>query len=869
MANTPYKTFQNLPNKTTPVNATDLNNIQIQIKDDLDTKATKTELNNGLATKANVTDVNNKADKSQLIGLFDSMENAFPRVKGSGTSVTLNNTTDYRMNVGLNGNTKQLKTTGKNLCPDIVNFSFSNNGSATFSKAINILKVSTQDNNSSGIYIPRSTQASICSELFTSGYIFSCDIESTNNVTIRYGFENNLNTTTINATKKRISFLTSNTGNIIFYTGSSTIFTLSNFQVEEGTTLTDYEVFTDKQSSPSITHPQEIKSVNGYNKITIKNQNLFRYNESDIFTYQCKTIIKDETIRATSTVSSGVSYFVFKPSFLFKANVSYTFSINYTGNYLKMMLFDRMDHTLDYVSWNNKLTFTLNSDKELYLGIYVGLGRSAEFNNIQLEIGQNSTKYSKHNENVYPINFITSKNIFNKESIRIGGITAFNETIIGYNQTQNRANSFNIPAFVNANTTYTISFNNNYNIGYYECDDNNNIIVNSGWLASPITFTTNNETTRLFFNIKLTSDTNINIDNLMNDLLLQLETGSSNTTYSNFETKELYKLGNFNDSVRKPTGKNILDYITNFNPSISGLTNTLQSDGTITVSGVPTANYVQIVNLTDITNILKEGVQYRFSSTNDQNYFWGEIIAFKNGVAKKYYDSRTAGNNSLIVNKTEYDTYKFKLITATTTLWGNENRTISNQFQLEEGPFITEYEPFGTNNWYIKRRIKKIELTGNETINRMATSTGNQYRFYIKLPNCGTEGVYTIPSILCNKFISETRDDTYSCKEGISLGVNSEIAIYCDETKTFTVEQFKLWLAENNIIVYYILEKSVTESISDEKILKQLENIYNAVSYRTQTNITQENADMPFEITADALYDLDNLIARVAELEVG
>jgi len=40
MANIPYKTFYDLPNTTTPLTATELNNIQVSIKDDLDGKAT-------------------------------------------------------------------------------------------------------------------------------------------------------------------------------------------------------------------------------------------------------------------------------------------------------------------------------------------------------------------------------------------------------------------------------------------------------------------------------------------------------------------------------------------------------------------------------------------------------------------------------------------------------------------------------------------------------------------------------------------------------------------------------------------------------------------------------------------------------------
>jgi hypothetical protein len=69
--------------------------------------------------------------------------------------------------------------------------------------------------------------------------------------------------------------------------------------------------------------------------------------------------------------------------------------------------------------------------------------------------------------------------------------------------------------------------------------------------------------------------------------------------------------------------------------------------------------------------------------------------------------------------------------------------------------------------------------------------------------------------------------------------------------------------------VYYVLEASQDELITDTTLINQLNDFYNNVSsYKGQTDITQTNAELPFNINAIALYDLNNLITRVATLEV-
>lgn len=80
-----------------------------------------------------------------------------------------------------------------------------------------------------------------------------------------------------------------------------------------------------------------------------------------------------------------------------------------------------------------------------------------------------------------------------------------------------------------------------------------------------------------------------------------------------------------------------------------------------------------------------------------------------------------------------------------------------------------------------------------------------------------------------------------------------------------SIKEFKTWLSTHNIEVYYVLAEPEYIPL-DDTLQTQLDALENALSYKGQTNISQ-HADVPFEIKASALYDLDNLIDRVAVLE--
>lgn len=131
------------------------------------------------------------------------------------------------------------------------------------------------------------------------------------------------------------------------------------------------------------------------------------------------------------------------------------------------------------------------------------------------------------------------------------------------------------------------------------------------------------------------------------------------------------------------TGKNLLNYIDNLQ-SISGLTNTINSDGSITTTGKPTANFTRIVKDYDITNLLEDGQKYTISQTDTSLKTMLQITAYKNDGTITYYSSRN-GANVLTINKSIYTKFLACVQTTSMSLWGDESLTINNKYMLCKG----------------------------------------------------------------------------------------------------------------------------------------------------------------------------------------
>ena len=207
--------------------------------------------------------------------------------------------------------------------------------------------------------------------------------------------------------------------------------------------------------------------------------------------------------------------------------------------------------------------------------------------------------------------------------------------------------------------------------------------------------------------------------------------------------------------------------------------------------------------------------------------------------------------------------------------------TLSN-IQLEEGSTATEYAPYHEpieyckigdyvdqffknttdsefydstlleNEWYLKKNIGKIVLNGSES---GWTNAGGNAPYKYTNSNIIMSSSENDTNLLSNYYPCKKWSDSWSSFDYMVVQTRNGQSIQFRNVNISTLEDFKVWLSTHNTTVYYPLETPTYIHISqaDYPILRsQLDNLYNnAKSYNGQTNITQTNENLPFNISVD------------------
>ena len=307
----------------------------------------------------------------------------------------------------------------------------------------------------------------------------------------------------------------------------------------------------------------------------------------------------------------------------------------------------------------------------------------------------------------------------------------------------------------------------------------------------------------------------------------------------------------------------------------NGVTFTVNKDKSIKINGTASAN-------TDI---------YLFGGTTDR----GNYLHFSKGTyslstpdSKFYYIAREKtkgaliGNSAILQALASDDCYFYGFFVR-----ANQNSVFNNfviKPQLEKGSTATTYEihqgkelplDLGSielckigdyqdyfyksgNDWYLHKEIEKIVLNGTESGWSVgATNTTGYNRFTNNLiassvlsPSSNSE----TGKILSNLLIATSANSNYSRNNGIAINTNGAFYIYYADISNYTVDQFKTWLASNNVTLYYLLATVTNTKITDTILISQLEAIYNAPLYE-ETNITQTNNDLPMVLDITACKD--------------
>lgn len=362
-----------------------------------------------------------------------------------------------------------------------------------------------------------------------------------------------------------------------------------------------------------------------------------------------------------------------------------------------------------------------------------------------------------------------------------------------------------------------------------------------------ITITTGSEAQYLVVRFMQTAQDTKTQDELLSST--QVELGSSMTTYQSYQgNSQLISLGVENLWKNQLTG---------FLPQ-SGAYPT-------TNSTYPNARYIlvtllkgQSITLSGSTSNLGR-VRYIDKDTN-------QVVGMIDSGETEYYIS----TSPFVAGFTEGTiTAKKDFIVGIMDMGGSVNNLIVNYGKLpsyvSDNPI--ELNKIGTyqdkiykdnGKWYLHKEIGKVVLDGTQTISvsnwrASETSVGWLYPYNVAnnlVPSTNEQ----LGLVIANKLKEQTYKSMYNknVDNGISL-VDSNtysFAIRTSDTTLTTNSAINTYLSSNPIEVYYVLATPTNTEITDSTLIETLNSFY---SYQEQTNISQENNDLPFTINATAL----------------
>lgn len=669
--------------------------------------------------------------------------NALPKVTGSGTDLTLDNTAESPLTLDLSGNTSQETTTGKNKF-NILSFVASHVLFVTLNEQLVDMKADTTTGAQFGINYVKNVDSS-------KTYTMSFKVKKTNYgqdastgsvVVYMYGSNDDSNyelissanvvfTPTLNQEYDISKQLTGYSYyRFYFYNATGSTVPLNcetqyyNIQFEEGSAATTWEKFTNG-ASPNPDYLQEIHTISGDNEIVVRNKNLFNL---DWFTFRTNNGI---------TATKGDGYVLLNGTATATAFINYTIPIN-LGTAVTNYWYVKSDSTGIMLkvkrAGQNDINITATAGTQLQQGVgnnisyqyngYLQISNGITLNNCKVYIDVRNTYlslsdyvFTPHEEQSLPLN-LPVENLFDKDNISLGYIK---EDGTLSSDSAYRTSDF-IP--IQQNTAYYKTLTQSPRTKYF--DSNKQPLNTTTYQDIPIggsagTFTAPNNARYLRFSFPFTGSSAVDVNSIM------LNKGTKANAYTSYGTipLEYCKFGDYADEFYKAT------------KSDTGL------------------------------------------------------------AAGKWYLKKNIGKDIFDEN------------TNWPSLWTNTQGlgTISPATSLD----VLSSNSSGLSNYFI-------------------------YKW-----------VYNNPTPCF-----------YVYKEG---SINRAMFVVPFTTK----EDFISWVTNHNIVMYSKLATPQYILLNDT-LQQQLEDISKAISYQTQTNISQANNDLPLNIDATAVLDLNTLVNAIVSL---
>ena len=621
--------------------------------------------------------------------------------------------------------------------------------------------------------------------------------------------------------------------------------------------------------------PFDLETIKSYNTNGTWNNNVYSWRGLSA------TINDDGTFKVSSgTTTEAFTFYLYRDETGKRLSLeagTYTFSSSScpaTGNgNLVFKIYNSEGQAIGGVSnvylsgSTSSATRTINENCQvaIYLQVSNGATETQKDYAIQIESGSSATNWEQYTGNApspspsYPqdIHIVSGDNEIKVEGKNLwGGFTFYRETV-GLKFTQNldgtvladgtstaSGSSVSISLALSNGIyktlpagTYAISGGKSANKNVEAYDSGSRMLARD--TGSGATFTLTEETIVI---LRATINSNQTANNEV--FYLQLEKGSTATDYVKHQeyTKEINlpveNLWNLASSYSNTTSSNLW----------------VLSDTTI---AIPKGTYTLSCNN---TNTDSNSIRFNYKYADNVEHF----VRF--------------GNKTTI-------TFDEDVVKVAIQLYANT--TISN-IQIEQGTKANSYTPYGTtpiemggigeyedeffkntidseyydstlelDKWYLKKKIGKAIYKGgeDETWNIANTGTSNwYYRTLLPSQPIQNQG-------LSNYYLKATISNS-NTEQGF-MCINSDRNLRIRYGTEDTITNYKAWLSTHNLIVYYILA-TPTNTLLNDTLQETLDSFY---SWQEQTNISQENNDLPFVIKASAIYDLNDLITRVATLE--
>lgn len=648
--------------------------------------------------------------------------------------------------------------------------------------------------------------------------------------------------------------------------------TFTNLMLVSGNTLGDYEQYCGGIPSPNPDFPQQVNTVTGGNIVNITGKNTFKNNPITII-HDGITMINDGTNISFSGNNTGSHY----PSFTFYANgdvvdnnwwvgtsnikkengyftdgqANYILSLFKDGDIItanNIMCYIGRETTVDSFTITNETdnyTKTINSNSEKINFISIGFREHQEVDlsfNIQLEKGSIATNYEPYQNQSYEINL--GKNLFDNTYNDLGMYQTATGRIGTFAQGSQYLGAY---CKVEAGKTYSISkskLTSRFAVGTTKEIPT----ANTQCLALA-----RNDSVNKIENITIPEGYSYLVLYLSNSsetstgLNLQIEQGNRATSYKPyFEPIELCKIGNYQDYIRKSTGKNLFDkdnanilnayfnLVSGYNKiNISNSTRTIyipcKANTTYTISKISSARfYVGYTNELPAENVIVYGID------GDTEGYTSHTIT--TGTNAKYLCA--------FVYHSSYDT--------TITI-----QQILNTIQIEENSQATDLEPYGVGKWYLHKEIGKVVLDGNtdfKTIN-VSVSSGNSNMVYVYttlLDNLLKTNLGFNNSLTRSEFHLITNTNTNT--EMFSLSEEwAGLRFYFNKTRlsSVNVAGFTSWIGDNNQTIYYVLATSTNTEITYQPLLDQLNALQSNSLFEGINYITVDSNNLIPQVNLD------------------